>query len=273
MSARIDRPIFILGPHRSGTTLVYKTLHRHPEITAFDRHVRQYRRCLWLAPLARKLLGRNKPLESQRIWDEFVPTDDDRLGAEHATDDIVRHFHHLVRTTVRQRGGSRFVAKYPRLSLRVPWIDAVFPDALFVHVARDWRAVVNSTIKRKVKREHGSGRWFGVRPPGWEAWVDLPHDEAAARTFAAVTHVLERERERYADRWITVRYDEICEAPAEQFAALLRAVGVDPHPKFDERLSRHGFRNFDDKWKTDLDPARVDELRRVDPDLLTRYEF
>ena len=61
----------------------------------------------------------------------------------------------------------RFVAKYPRLSLPVGWLDALFPDALFVHLKRDWRAVVMSTVKRERKRKAYSERWFGVRIPGW----------------------------------------------------------------------------------------------------------
>ena len=269
----VDRPIFILGPHRSGTTLVYKTLHYHPTITAFDRHVRAFRRCLWLAPVARKWLGRNKPLESQRVWDEHARDQDDHLGAAEATPAIAAHYRRLVSTTVRQRGATRFVAKYPRHSLRTEWIDAVFPDALFVHVARDWRAVVLSTLKRKVKREHGSGRWFGVRPTGWREWTELPHDEAAVRTFAAVSRELEARREQFGDRWLTVRYDEICDAPADQFATLLERLGVAHDTRFDERLARHGFRNFDDKWRSELDADRVDELRAIDPELLGRYEF
>ncbi|MHC4822249.1 MAG: sulfotransferase, partial [Planctomycetota bacterium] len=40
----IDRPIFILGPHRSGTTLLYKLLGRHPDVAFFSDADRRLQR-------------------------------------------------------------------------------------------------------------------------------------------------------------------------------------------------------------------------------------
>ncbi|MHC4473659.1 MAG: sulfotransferase, partial [Planctomycetota bacterium] len=47
-----DRPIFIVGPHRSGTTLLYRKLAMHPDVGYYNR---ADRRCPWSPLLARML--------------------------------------------------------------------------------------------------------------------------------------------------------------------------------------------------------------------------
>ena len=39
---QVDRPIFIMGPHRSGTTLLYNILAAHPDVGYFNRANRRF---------------------------------------------------------------------------------------------------------------------------------------------------------------------------------------------------------------------------------------
>jgi hypothetical protein len=100
----------------------------------------------------------DQPMESQPIWDRFWNCEHDEMGANDATPESVSWYRKTVRRVLRLRNAERFLAKYPRLTLRLDWIDAVFPGALFVHIIRDWRAVVNSTLvgtNEKAKVEAG----------------------------------------------------------------------------------------------------------------------
>ena len=74
----VERPIFILGPPRSGTSLLYKTLAVHPDLAWFNRN---FKRLPEWPRLARFLTAvRNRPdvpQESSVVWNRFLTRDDD----------------------------------------------------------------------------------------------------------------------------------------------------------------------------------------------------
>jgi len=269
---RVDRPIIIVGPHRSGTTLLYRTLTAHPDTGYFNRNYRRFRNAPWFAAWLTRRGAQDLSVEAQGIWDRVRRKQDDELGAEAATEAVCRWYRNLVATTLRYRGAPRFLGKYPRLSLRIPFLEAVFPDARFVHMARDWRGVVNSTVNRKTQREKRAGGWFGIYIPGWREMTDLPHDVAASRQFIEVTKVLEREGERIGDRMTKVSYEELCAAPLATMTRLAAGVDLPQSDLFEKRVANRKFRSANFKWKETIGEERIAELRELDPELLSRYE-
>lgn len=131
-----DRPVFIIGPHRSGTTVLYGLLGRHRDTGYFNPLAKKVPDWPWLAAHARRLGLADHPVEAQAIWDRS-PSDHDRRSADDATPDQVRRYRRLVERTLAHRNATRFLAKYPRLSFRIPWVEEVFPGAVYVHLVRD----------------------------------------------------------------------------------------------------------------------------------------
>lgn len=267
----IDRPIFIVGPHRSGTTLLYEVLGRHPALGYFNRQDKRWPGWPRLAHALTRLTGHDQPMETQPLWDRFKRGEGDTMTADDATPEAVDWFRKRVATTLALRGASRFVAKYPRLSLRLDWLDAMFPDALFVHVLRDWRAVVNSTVNRQAKRRKRGGGFFGVHIPGWEAMGELPMDVVATRQFAVVTEALEAAAERYGDRLVRIRYETFCGDAVGELKTLLAALDV-PWDEGFERTVPTDLRSANFKWKEQLGDERVEALRKEARALLSRHE-
>lgn len=267
----IDRPIFIVGPHRSGTTLLYEVLGEHPALGYFNRQDKRWPGSPRLAAWLTRVTGHDQPMETQPVWDRFKQGGGDTMTAADATPEVTDWFRGRVATTLRLRGVERFVAKYPRLSLRLDWLDAIFPDALFVHVQRDWRAVVNSNVNRQAKRRKRGGGWFGVHIPGWEELGELPMDVVATRQFAFVTELLERAAERYGDRFVTLRYEALCSDPLVELRSLLAAAGVPWSEEF-ERSVPTDLRSANFKWREQLGEERVEELRKEARALLSRHE-
>lgn len=154
ISEPIVRPVFILGPHRSGTTLLYGIIAEHEHMCFLNRSNHRIPASPRIAALLSKIPGyAGKPVEAQRFWDYLWPGPDDTMEAEDLTPEQRRFYTSSIELLLKQRRKTRFIAKYPRLSLRVGWLAALFPDAKFLHMTRDWRAVVSSTLQRKVKRE------------------------------------------------------------------------------------------------------------------------
>lgn len=267
----IDRPIFIVGPHRSGTTLLYEMLGRHPELGYFNRQDKRWPSSPRLAAWLTRLTGHDQPMETQPVWDRFKQGGGDAMTAADAPPEVADWIRARVDSTLRARRASRFVAKYPRLSLRLEWLDAIFPDAFFVHVQRDWRAVVNSSVNRQAKRALRGGGWFGVHIPAWEGMDELPMDAVATRQFVYVTEVLEAAVQRFAGRVLPLRYETLCREPVATLRELLRRAGL-PYPDGFERTVPTDLRNANFKWRGQLGEERVAELREEAPTLLSRYE-
>jgi hypothetical protein len=165
----------------------------------------------------------------------------------------------------------RFVAKYPRLSLRIGWLEAMFPDAKFLHISRDWRAVVSSTLQRMVRREKRGGGWFGVRIPGWQEMYDQPHALTAGRQFRVVTLALEADAHRLPDRFFHVNYADVCREPERVFCEVAAFCDLPFSREFQATLPR-GLKSRNDRWKQNLTPEMIETIRIEDPEFYARYE-
>jgi len=267
----LDRPIFIVGPHRSGTTLLYRLLGRHHDVGYFTPMNKRLPRLPGVAKILTGLLKPDFPVEAQSIWDFFKKGKDDTMGAEDATPETIEWYRHLVERVLHLRKADRFIAKYPRLSLRLPWLNAIFPDALFIHMSRDWRAVVTSTLNRKVKRSGRGGGWFGVYIPGWRDMVDLPHAVAAARQFRVATLAIEKETARFEGRVFKASYEELCSQPR----TLLGRLAADCALPFADRFAAtipERFESANFKWRESLDEELLTRIRDEDTAFYARYE-
>ncbi|MCU0727543.1 MAG: sulfotransferase [Planctomycetes bacterium] len=272
MTAAIDRPIFIVGPHRSGTTLLLKILADHPAAGWLDRMNHRFPASPRFAALLARLLGGDGPKECQHFWDYRWKGADDFMGPDQAGPGVARWYRRRVARVLAQRHASRFVAKYPRLSLRLPWLDAVFPGCIFLHMVRDWRAVVNSTVERKLKRNRREGGWFGVRIPGYREMGDLPPEISSGRIYRLVTHELETQAPRYPGRFFRASYEEICAEPVASLRRLAGQCGLPFTPDFEAKVPKT-LKSANHKWKERLTPDAVERIRAEDPELFSRYEF
>ena len=280
----IDRPIFIVGPHRSGTTVCYTLLAAHPDVGYPNFWNHRLPRTPGLAHWRTRLSGRDEPREAQWLWDYHWSSEDDVMDARDVTPEVTLWYRNRVARILALRGASRFVAKYPRLSFRLGWLNRVFPGALFVHVVRDWRAVVSSTTERKRQRDkHSSttgrksqrdkysGSWFGVRAPGWKAMPDLPHEIAAGKQYRLATEAIESSAKRLPGRVFRVQYAELCENPARVLHDLFDQLGLDWSDAFAAGVPA----KLDDanhKWREQLDPDCIARIRSEAPEFFARFE-
>jgi hypothetical protein len=268
----IDRPVFIVGPHRSGTTLLYGIIGRHEQVGFLNRNNHRFPAIPRIARSFDTLLRTDpKPVESQKFWDYLWPGPDDTMGAGDLTGKQKAFYTSKISSILRQRKCVRFVAKYPRLSLRVGWLLALFPDARFLHMSRDWRAVVSSTVERKVKREKRGGGWFGVRIPGWQDMLDLPHELTAGRQFRVATLALEADAKRMPDRFHRVDYVDLCREPERRIREVAEFCGLPFSQAFQSTLPQD-LKSRNDKWKQSLEPAMIETIRNEDPEFYSRYE-
>ncbi|REE96403.1 sulfotransferase family protein [Thermomonospora umbrina] len=152
MAAHSDRPIFVIGCPRSGTTLLQLMLHSHQRIAipaetrfllpayASRRGFGDLRRPDNRRALAEWIVGRKESkfhdlgLDSAQVIDEIVagpPTLGSALGI-------------VFRAYARRFGKPRWGDKRPSYFKHVDVLRRMWPDAQFVHLIRDGRDCVAS---------------------------------------------------------------------------------------------------------------------------------
>lgn len=153
MSDVSESPIFVLGAPRSGTTLVSSLLHAHPSIaispeTHFLNQTLQDHR--WA--------GRAERQSDDSLWHRW--TSSERFGHLGLTVEQARAecpadqqsnprqvFESTMRAYARQMGKKRWGEKTPMHTEYIDVLQDWFPDARFIFVVRDPRAMVASALK------------------------------------------------------------------------------------------------------------------------------
>ena len=278
----LHAPIILLGTHRSGTTWLGSALARAPGVA------------YWVEP---------RPVWVYRNW--LRP--DDVLVASDATDAIKRHIRRRFAQHVARHGAARFCEKTPSNCLRIPFIREVFPEAKFVLLERDGRAVFRSTqevqargssVQRMWQRVRESSpkdypaylsrlpwlwarltgrplRFWGVRPPGWRDWLenDSPQVVVAKQWAATINRALDDIQQLPASQFAVVRYEDLVRAPADVFATIQSCVALaEPGPVI-EFLKESSDPSRETKWHEELSPELLDEIRPHLEPTLTRLGY
>jgi hypothetical protein len=227
-----DRPVIIVAAPRSGSTALFETLAVTPQLTnpGGEAH--------WL-------------VEGFPRFRPGAPgVDSNRLTADQLTPEIaVAMKARLAEKLVDPAGARvdaervRLLEKTPKNALRIPFFNALFPDARFVFLWREPEENVSSIID--AWRAGGwitypdlpgwGGPWSMLLPPGWQALKGKPVPEVAAFQWATTNQTIMDDLEQLpADRRHVVRYADFLADPA----AVIRGVCAFAGLEFDAALAQ-----------------------------------
>ncbi len=228
-------PILIVGPSRSGTTLLSRMLDAHsalailPEtwcyvvldrLGCFEEFRNRWQYILFLNRVWRSLCEYNDPAAG--VWAQEAAKQPDYVGP---TRPILESF---GRAYAASRGAERWGEKTPGHLLWLPELRRLFPQAKVLLCLRDPRDVIVSYDER----------WGGGR-----------HDtEYLMRAAAQVRYYLRHLLDQQAfppDQILWVRYEQLTAQPAMVLQEICRFIGVDFEPGMLEF-----YRKFDDVENT-----------------------
>lgn len=246
MTFALDRPIFITGCGRSGTTLTYELLARHPDVGWFSNYTDRFHWMPQLAVLSRcyPLVRMNKPgsrgilkpSEGYRLWKSCSPRspaeEHRRLTEEDATSDERRRIQRLAFVHLRYQGRSRFLHKNTRLAHRLRHLNALFDDAYVIHVVRDPRAAVSSLLK--VAFWPGLRLWWrDNQTPAQLMSSGLAQEILAAELWREEVQCLTEDAScLLPNHYLEVRYEQLVADPAGVVADMLAFAGLRCDQKF-----------------------------------------
>jgi hypothetical protein len=226
------------------------------------------------------------PGEGHFLWDLYHGESGGSWESQATTPEaIAAHERRALYWSIAQiAGGRTYLDKTPRNSLQVPYLHTLFPDARFVVLIRDGRAVVSSLINGwrdtsgmfpgrimpvPVAIDGYAGeRWKFLAPPGWESYATghLLEEVCAFQWVSSMERLLAARAEIDPERWVEVRYEAFTADPVSETTRLLRALRVPDDPtvleaarSLDSRVTKAISAPRPDKWR-DENPSEVERI-------------
>jgi hypothetical protein len=217
IAALLQKDLLFVGGHpKSGTTWLQVMLNAHPEISCKgEGHFIDH-----FAPLLTTALETHNKLVSLKnttIFREFAPFP--CFDRDHSNYLLLSAMA-LALLRSNDRPGVRVIGeKTPNNLLYFPHLDLLFPNAKFLHVVRDGRDCLVSTLFHNLRtnpteqqRRYPSFEGFAEFVAGsWKTWV------GGGMRFG----------ESRPDRCMIVRYEDLSLHPRDTMRGVLRFLGVD----------------------------------------------
>ncbi|NLX97035.1 MAG: sulfotransferase [Rhodopirellula sp.] len=277
MSDDLKHPIIILGNTRSGTTIVQKVMGVHPNVEPWYEP-----RTLWLYP------------DPGRRHDEFDESD--------ATDKAKRYIRKRFLRFQQQHGNRIVLEKTPANILKIPYVRAIFPEAIYLFVVRNPFSFISSVelkwqgnlplstqgIARRLKStpitqlHRYVGRFLGdkfakyvLRRKYLSLWgpryrgmeQDLKeHDllTVVARQWSVCSKKAERDLARFAPgEVLRLRYEDFVEDPISDLERIAAHCGLEMTADMAKAAKEWVKSDRQSKWRR-FDPR---ELARILPEI------
>jgi protein-tyrosine sulfotransferase len=219
MESKLRNPFFFIGCGRSGTTLFASLLASHHDIAVYPYEANE----MWHPSSYPWYRSSRSTLP---IWiDPYTFTQASLNSRTERDDKRIKAVFGACQFVLR---GKCFVNKSVMVTFMMPYILKLFPDARFIHIVRDGRAVALS-FALKEKAMIKKYPW-----PYKQRGIDFSVDELTGK-FAEYwkQHILEIERQKEcldlenSGLIHELRYEDLCLNPHEQLALIARFMGLD----------------------------------------------
>jgi hypothetical protein len=292
------RFLFIIGTGRCGSTLVQELIAGHPDvgyISNLDMALSPFNpkgkanhliaRAV-TGSLARRdsaYLKRGRYSLAEHV--HFGPSEAYRLIDRHLSPIVSESFRDLTEDDVTPWLADRFRAFFTERAEaqgtpvfmhkftgwpRARFIHAIMPEARFLHVVRDGRAVASSIVQRPWwKGRLGVPGWgFGDLPPNLADLWDK-HDRSlvtlAGLEWRILMDAFDAAREKVDEsRWLELRYEDLVTEPRAHWPAILELAGLQWDDRFEAAFQAYpvatGRR---EAFRRDLTNRQVEQLEEA----------
>jgi hypothetical protein len=186
------------------------------------------------------------------------------------TEEMSAYFRKKVLQVQSLWGRPRFVNKNLQNSFRVRLLNSIFPDAKFIHIIRDGRAVAFSLLNKK-----DLGATSPILLVGFKDILSDKYHQERSELYnygLAWAEYVRKAREASTvaqGRYYEVRYENLVREPYDELRKIVDFCELDWYSKFEEKIPPT--QNMNEKWKQtaskeqrrDLEESTFDARRNL----------
>jgi hypothetical protein len=228
IQARVERPVFIVGCPRSGTTMLGRVIDAVPTISQY-----------------------HEP-NLDRYYPKLVYQNSAGPG------EVRRYYSRLFTALIKlapKRGGARFAEKNPHNTWAVDTLNEVYPDAKFIYIYRDGRDVTCSFLRHPWHREESPERerlqhngyrcgpypHYYIEPERREEYTNTSDVHRCAWVWRRYVEKGLDLRARYApDKLHVIKYEDLIHNPEEEVTRMLKFLDEYNETAFDQVMAVAG---------------------------------
>jgi hypothetical protein len=216
---RVDRPVFIVGMGRSGTTLLGRILAAHPSVGFLNEP-----KAMWhVIRDDEDIIGSYAAPQTGRLY----------LHAEDANEEVSRRGRALFAWYLRASHSKRVADKYPELIFRHAFVRTIFPDARFLVAVRSPWSTLRSVAGWSKSHATDSADWWGVRDQKWDIlWTQGVLQKTSNSDLVTLDLANEGDHHvRAAVEWIVTMREAISLVAVDSFAQIIQYEELVRHPR------------------------------------------
>jgi hypothetical protein len=286
---------FLVGTGRCGSTLLHEILAKHEEVSFFTNFEDKHQKLGFLGKWGGALYRNNHLAITKAGKKRFAPSEAYQLIARNVSPIYVRPYRDLTSTDLtpwmkerfynyfnesyKKYNKPTFIHKYTGWS-RIGFFSEIFPNAKFVHIVRDGRAVASSWLQMK-----WWGGYEGINNWLWGELSDEQLGEWKNSNYSFVTlagiswKILMESYEKGGnildkERYLVIKYEDFLNEPIEQMKKILAFSELEWTDSFARQFSKFNIRKSRLKaYEKDLNANQLEELENSISDLLEYYGY
>jgi len=296
----IDNPVFVMGTGRCGLSPLMDLVSYHKAFAwpsqYNNRRPGDYRISFlsrivdlpWINGSRLKHRKFPKHFEAFPLWNNLFlgfrrPFRD--LVADDVTPQVRKKFRNAVYSMMKYQGKTRFIAEYSGWS-RIDFMKAIFPEAQFIHIVRDGRAVANSLTNVSYwEGWEGVYKWrWGI--PSQELLAKLEKYDSSFLAVAAlqwkliINNIIEKSNLLPPKDILLVRYEDLVKEPYKEAYRCIEFCGLEKDcPKFKKHLMTVKIVNANQQkfripsWRDNMSQKQIDMLNDLLEDELIYFNY
>lgn len=289
-SWQVIKPIILIGTGRCGSTALHKLLSLHPHVSwlsdlcnRYPNHP-EFNRWLMQAfslPRVGRLLNASfNPGENYLFWETYSH------GFRRPFRDLTAcDVTNREKSEVQQAMGSMLTRQRNRLLLkitgwpRIGYLKEIFPQAKFIHIVRDGRAVANSMLAVDF--------WDGWLGPDRWRWGPLTPEqnklwEATGKSFVGLAAlewvimqdaVIKAKSDLASADFLEIRYEDFCADKLDVTKKILQFAELEWTVQYVQSVRHFPVESRNYKWKTDLTTEQQSHLEIIQEHFLRIYGY
>jgi len=223
-------PIFVVGPARSGTTLVFQYMAYALRLCYVSNLTAFFMGCPALASRATACFGGcdapeqfssyyartrgwRSPHQGHPIWSQWFPMGTQGEAAQHWTNKQRRHLVGLV-AAIENAYRSPFIAKWQGFAVDLQSVQCAFPQAVYIRVRRDFLQTAQSVLRGRYQLLGSPHKTFTRLPQGHDQLFSDNYIEHVAGYVLSMEEKMDRDAAMIGkERFFELTYDQFCRAP------------------------------------------------------------